>query len=153
MAKEIERKFLVNQKAWTKQGDALAITQGYISVDPERTVRVRIIGSEAYLTIKGKTSGITRDEFEYPIPLADAMDLLKMTIYPPLEKIRHHVNFEGKLWEVDEFLGANSGLMIAEIELLNENEALTKPTWIAEEVSGNKQYYNSSLVKYPFNEW
>ncbi len=153
MSKEIERKFLVDQNSWEKQGEALAITQGYLSIDPERTVRVRVIGQNAYITIKGKTTGITRDEFEYQVPLPDAFDMLKMAVFPPLEKIRHHIRFEGKLWEVDEFLGENRGLIMAEIELVDENEAIVKPAWVSEEVTGDKRYYNSSLAHYPYTKW
>ncbi len=153
MGKEIERKFLVDQNSWIKQGEALAITQGYLSIDPERTVRVRVIGENAYITIKGKTSGITRDEFEYQVPLPDAFDMLKIAVFPPLEKIRHYIRFEGKLWEVDEFLGENRGLIMAEIELVDENEAVIKPEWVLEEVTGDRKYYNSSLAHHPYTKW
>lgn len=153
MAKEIERKFLVDPDNWSKDGEAFAVTQGYISVDPERTVRVRIIGKDAYLTIKGRTTGITRDEFEYPIPLPDAVEMLKMAIYPPIEKIRYQSFYSGKLWEVDEFLGANKGLIVAEIELENENELLIKPEWVMQEVSDDRRYFNSSMAQHPFQKW
>lgn len=155
MAAEIERKFLVNEKwhAVEKKSQGIYIAQGYLNSDISRTVRVRIKGGQGYLTIKGETCGISRQEFEYPIPLADARKLLKLCPAPIVEKTRYIIPIDNLKWEVDVFHGANDGLIVAEIELPTENYPFNKPVWAAEEVSSDPRYYNSSLAKTPFSCW
>ena len=134
-------------------GIPLHYMQGYIVADGLRTVRVRIAGEDGYLTIKGKTEGISRLEFEYPIPVEEAFELLKLCTTPVIEKYRTKVIFGNKTWEVDEFEGDNKGLVIAEIELKSEDELFELPSWIGEEVTGDLKYYNSRLATYPFRTW
>ena len=153
MPKEIERKFLVDG-AWTPPGAGTAFEQGYLSSVAERTVRVRIEGDHAKLTIKGKTSGVSRSEFEYAIPVDDARTMLdELCERPVIVKRRHIVMHAGKKWEVDVFGGENAGLVIAELELASEDEAFEKPEWVRAEVSHDPRYYNSNLVKKPFTRW
>ena len=152
MATEIERKFLVTGSAW-RSPNGQRIVQGYLNRDKARTVRVRIAGPQAFLTIKGATTGATRAEFEYPIPLADAEALLGLCDGPRIDKVRHRVAFGGLLWEVDEFLGDNAGLVVAEVELASEGQTVTLPPWVTEEVTTDSRYYNSSLATHPFNRW
>ena len=152
MALEIERKYLVNGKEW-KQTEGVHFLQGYLSRDKERTVRVRIEGVRATLTIKGLTCGATRKEYEYPIPVADAFELLAICEGPVLEKKRYVVKCDGMTWEVDEFLGENDGLIIAEVELQNENQSFQCPQWIGQEVTGDPKYYNSNLCIHPYRKW
>jgi len=152
--KEIERKFLVRDLSFKVGVEGVLYRQGYISQTKESVVRVRIAGDEGYLTIKTKTIGITRNEFEYKIPLEDAKQLLDSVCEKPLiEKVRYMVSDQGNTWEVDEFLGDNEGLIIAEIELENEHQEIAKPSWIGDEVSHDPRYYNSNLVKNPFKYW
>lgn len=125
--------------------------QGYLSTKP--TVRVRIAGSKAFLTIKGKGSGFSRPEFEFAIPRTDANALLKMCCGSIVEKHRWHVRFKGKLWEVDEFLGDNKGLVVAEIELKSEKERFLTPPWLGKEVTHKRKYTNASLALHPFRDW
>jgi adenylate cyclase len=154
MGTEIERKFLLNDDSWRSLAQPVRYRQGYLSVDPERTVRVRTVGDEGFLTIKGITRGATRQEFEYPIPAADAQELLDNICQGPLiEKDRYCIEFQGLTWEVDEFFGENQGLTIAEVELPSENHPLTTPPWIGEEVSHDPRYFNSNLTKHPFTKW
>lgn len=154
MGVEIERKFLLAGDAWRALGAPVLMRQGYLSVDPDRTVRVRIEGDAGTLTIKGRSQGATRGEWEYPIPLAEAAELLDRLCQQPLiEKFRRRIPYAGHVWEVDEFLGANQGLVVAEIELGSENEAFDKPDWIAGEVTHDSRYFNSSLIKLPFSAW
>jgi CYTH domain-containing protein len=128
--------------------------QGYLVADPVRTVRVRIEGARAVLTIKGKSTGAARGEWEYDIPIADATELLDgLCEQPQVEKVRHRIEHAGHTWEVDEFLGLNAGLVVAEIELGAEDEAFEKPDWIGVEVTGDKRYYNSSLIRQPYSQW
>ena len=146
MAFEIEHKYLVTNDSYKKIAIAkFHIYQGYLSRQPERTVRVRIKNDRAYLTVKGKNEGSKRLEFEYEIPKEDAMKILKLCQTPILEKIRYNVPYEGKLWEVDEFMGTREGLVLAEIELTSEEESYAKPNFIGENVTGEPQYYNSNL--------
>ncbi len=152
MAEEIERKFLVQGTGW-RAGKCTRLCQGYLSRVKERTVRVRIAGTEAFLTIKSQTRGATRAEFEYPIPLADAEQLLALSDGPVLEKNRHVVVHEGCTWEVDEFFGANSGLVLAEIELTSEQQSFSRPPWLGREVTLDSRYYNSNLAGHPYCEW
>ncbi len=152
MPLEIERKFLVNGNQWN-QGQCVRICQGYLNRDKERTVRVRLEGEKATLTIKGPNRGATRSEYEYLIPADEAVELLKMCDGPLLEKNRYIVVCDGLTWEVDEFLGENKGLVIAEIELKSEDQPLTFPEWVGQEVTTDPRYYNSNLCAYPFSKW
>ncbi|MDI3293049.1 CYTH domain-containing protein [Janthinobacterium tructae] len=154
MGVEIERKFLLAGDAWRGLGQAVLLRQGYLSSARERVVRVRIEGEQAMLTIKGANVGTTRGEWEYPIPLADAVELLDGLCEQPLiEKVRHRIEHAGMVWEVDEFLGANAGLIVAEIELASEDQPFEKPEWIGAEVSGDARYYNANLIRHPFSQW
>ena len=154
MGVEIERKFLLQGDAWRGLGQAVLLRQGYLSSARERVVRVRIEGEQAMLTIKGANVGATRGEWEYPIPLADAAELLDGLCEQPLiEKVRHRIEHAGMVWEVDEFLGANAGLVVAEIELASEDQPFEKPEWIGVEVSGDARYYNANLIRHPFSQW
>lgn len=154
MAKEIERKFLVEGDSWKKGLKGKYITQGYIFF-PGGVVRVRISGDDGYLAIKGRNKGIVRNEFEYKISKADAEELLHNYVpLPYIEKTRYIVEHRGRTWYVDEFHGANGGLKIAETELAEENEVIgALPKWIGREVSNDPAYYNSSLVRRPFSMW
>jgi len=153
MAQEIERKFLVKGDAW-QSGHRTLIRQGYLHNEPDGTVRVRTKGERAFLTIKGGTTGITRLEFEYEIPLEAANQILDELCQKPLiEKIRLEVNFGGFIWEIDEFLGENAGLVVAEIELEDESQEFIKPGWVGNEVSDDLRYQNANLVKKPYSEW
>ncbi|MGK5045429.1 CYTH domain-containing protein [Janthinobacterium sp. GB4P2] len=154
MGVEIERKFLLQGDAWRGLGQAVLLRQGYLSSARERVARVRIEGQQAMLTIKGANVGATRGEWEYPIPLADAVELLDGLCEQPLiEKYRHRIEHAGMVWEVDEFLGANAGLIVAEIELASEDQPFEKPDWIGAEVSGDARYYNANLIRHPFSQW
>ncbi|MDA9792004.1 CYTH domain-containing protein [Schleiferiaceae bacterium] len=154
MAKEIERKFLVAHQAWRESVNTIHVfKQGYLSYDSERTVRVRATEVTGYLTIKGITEGLTRDEFEYEIPLADALALLQLCERPAIEKKRYIVPNGAHYWEVDVFEGVNEGLVVAEIELGSEDEAFEKPSWLGNEVSGDRKYSNSALSLHPFKNW
>jgi adenylate cyclase len=151
---EIERKFLLAGEGWRALGQPVLLRQGYLSSQRERVVRVRIEGEQGWLTIKGGNVGPTRGEWEYPIPLADANELLdQLCEQPIIEKFRRRIEFAGKVWEVDEFLGANQGLVVAEIELTSEDEQFGKPDWAGAEVTADPRYYNSSLVRFPYSQW
>ncbi|WP_293781417.1 CYTH domain-containing protein [uncultured Oxalicibacterium sp.] len=154
MSTEIERKFLVQGNAWRALGEPVLIRQGYLSSQPERVVRVRIEGTRAMLTIKGKAQGISRSEWEYDIPLEEASRMLDALCERPLiEKTRTRVTHKGMVWEVDAFLGDNEGLVVAEIELESEEQAFAKPDWVGQEVSADPRYFNTSLLKHPFRNW
>ncbi len=154
MGTEIERKFLVHGGAWRAGAEGQPCRQGYLCVGPPVAVRVRIMNGRAMLNAKKATLDLTRDEFEYPIPLDDAEAILAgLCMGWPIEKTRYKVRFEGHLWEVDEFLGANEGLVVAEIELASESEAFVPPPWLGEEVSADPRYLNSSLALYPYSQW
>jgi len=155
MAKEIERKFLVKPAKWTRLAKPAGkqLRQGYISTDPNKTIRVRVTADQGWLTIKGISTGATRLEYEYEIPLIEAVELLDNFAENKLEKTRYEIPFKGKLWEVDVFSGENEGLTVAEIELTSEDEPFDLPEWIAEEVTHEKKYYNSNLTRYPFKNW
>ncbi len=152
MTIEIERKFLVVGNTW-RDAPAVFYSQGYLNRDKARTVRVRIAGEEAFLTIKGTSVGATRAEFEYPIPVWDARELLVMCEQPLIEKNRRKILHEGFIWEVDEFLGDNLGLVVAEIELPAEDTVFARPTWVGEEVTEDVRYFNSNLSLNPFCTW
>lgn len=153
---EIERKFLVNSNQFmTDSFCSTRIVQGYLSSNPERTVRVRVKGDKGYLTIKGKgnKSGLSRFEWEKEIPMADAERLLLLCEKGIIDKIRYEVNHANHIIEVDVFFGENEGLVLAEIELESENETIEKPFWLGEEVTNNEKYYNAYLSKHPFESW
>ncbi len=152
MATEIERKFLVTGSGW-RQPRPRRLVQGYLNRDRERTVRVRIDGEQGFLTVKGVTTGATRSEFEYAIPLPDAEHLLALCETPPIHKLRHAVAFEGMRWDVDEFLGDNAGLVVAEIELADESQPFARPAWLGEEVTRDPRYFNSNLATHSYVTW
>ncbi len=152
MGIEIERKFLVLGDEW-RAAPAVYFSQGYLNRDRARTVRVRIAGNEAFLTVKGQSVGATRAEFEYPIPVWDARELLALCEQPLIEKNRRKILHEGFVWEVDEFLGENLGLVVAEIELPTEDTVFALPEWIGEEVTSDERYFNSNLSRNPFLQW
>jgi adenylate cyclase len=151
---EIERKFLVRGERWKTLGEGVLLRQGYLSSQPDRTVRVRIEGGSAMLTIKGRTAGATRSEWEYPIPLEDANDFLdELCEKPVIEKFRYRIHHDGMLWEVDEFLGDNAGLVVAEIELETEDQVFSRPAWVGEEVTHEARYFNANLLRHPYKTW
>lgn len=155
MGREIERKFLLNLPQWKKLDKPVGkhFRQGYILTDPEKTIRVRKTETTGWLTIKGISVGASRLEYEYEIPSKEAEELLNNFSENELEKIRYKILHNGKLWEVDVFLGDNEGLIVAEIELESENEHFDLPLWVTEEVTHEKKYYNSNLTKHPFKDW
>jgi adenylate cyclase len=154
MGIEIERKFLVLDERWRTLGVGVPMRQGYLSSHPERVVRVRVEGDAAMLTIKGRSVGASRGEWEYPIPLADAEQFLASLCEQPLiEKKRYRIRHQGMLWEVDEFFGANAGLVVAEIELEAEDQPFSKPDWLGLEVTDDARYFNANLIRHPFAEW
>lgn len=155
MAQEIERKFLVKGDFKPEAFKSTRISQGYLSSVPERTVRVRIKGNQGFLTIKGKGnhSGISRYEWEKEIPVKEAEELLQLCEPGIIDKTRYLVKSGNHTFEVDEFHGENEGLILAEIELETENESFVKPSWIAEEVTGDAKYYNAVLTKHPYSRW
>ena len=153
MSTEIERKFLVIEDSW-RTGEGTRYRQGYLSTDKHRTVRVRLAGDDAWLTIKGISRGATRAEYEYPIPREDAREMLDHLCREPLvEKVRYRVDYGGLTWEVDEFEGANSGLVVAEVELEREDQDFERPPWLGEEVTHDPRYFNASLVERPYTRW
>jgi len=152
--REIERKFLVVNDLWRTQNGGTLIRQGYLCASSERAVRVKIAGEQAFLTIKGPTLGITRAEFEYQIPLEDAGVILDTLAERPLiEKRRHEVYFAGHVWEVDDFLGENAGLVVAEVELEDAAAELQLPPWVGGEVSHDPRYLNANLMRQPYSSW
>ena len=154
MGMEIERKFLVKNDSWRTQGKGTRCVQGYLSRDKERTVRVRTMGGEGFLTVKGITLGPARAEYEYEIPYEDAREMLvELCRKPLIDKIRYHVRYRGAVWEVDEFTGENRDLILAEIELQSVNQIPKRPPWVGQEVTGNPRYFNTNLVVHPFGKW
>ena len=152
MATEIERKFLVEGTSW-RQSNSVRLLQYYLNRDKNRAVRIRIAGDKAFLTVKSVTQGATRAEFEYEIPVADAQQMLKFRDGPVIEKNRHVIVHEGFKWEVDEFLGDNAGLVMAEIELTSEDQPFTRPPWLGREVTHDSRFYNSNLAAHPYSQW
>lgn len=150
---EIERKFLLKNDNWRDGAVGVHYKQAYLNEKGDNTVRVRIEGDKAKLTIKGKSSNISRLEFEYDIPMADAEALFTLAKTPIVEKYRYKIMYAGNCWEVDEFLGMNRGLVVAEIELESETQSFEKPDWIGMEVSGDKRYTNANLARKPYCEW
>ena len=154
MAQEIERKFRVANDDWRAMASSSSsLKQGYLSSSAEATVRVRLEDNLGTLTIKSKTKGITRNEFEYAIPAQEAKELLIICSGPLIEKTRYRIPQENHTWEIDVFEGDNDGLIIAEIELTSEDDYFVKPQWLGEEVSGDSRYYNSNLVTHPYVNW
>jgi len=152
MYKEIERKFLVLDQSYQQFAQGVLYRQGYLSFHP--SVRIRIIGQKALLTVKGPTTGISRSEFEYEIPLQDGLEMLnELCSNPIIEKYRYKFDYNGFTWEIDEFLGDNEGLVVAEIELEQKDQVFDKPPFIGEEVTHDKRYRNSYLVQHPFKTW
>jgi len=154
MGIEIERKFLVRDKGW-RAGmlDSRMLRQGYLAIDCGTSVRVRTDGSNATVTIKGPVDGLVRPEFEYAIPAADAEELLGLCCGRLVEKMRHRVEADGRIWEVDEFLGANAGLVLAEAEMSDAREKVALPEWLGAEVSSDPRYLNANLGTRPFRSW
>lgn len=154
MAQEIERKFLVSNADWRGLAEGKLFRQGYLTGSAENAVRVRLADDRAWLTIKGPTVGLTRPEFEYQIPAADARQMLDdLCRGTTIEKHRYRIEYAGLTWEVDEFHGLNEGLVIAEVELANEGQEVEIPDWVGEEVSSDPRYYNVNLVDHPFTTW
>jgi adenylate cyclase len=163
MAREIERKFLVDVAAWQEAAVHQAherkhFAQGYLNdmthPDAKSSVRIRIEDDEANINIKSLEIGLSRDEYEYPIDLKDAKNMLStLTVGPVIEKYRHYVTFESHTWEVDVFLGDNDGLIVAEVEMANEDEAVALPDWVTKEVTHLPRFYNISLSQKPYCDW
>ena len=155
MATEIERKFLIKNDSWRSLADVgTAYSQGYLVGSEHASVRVRIQGKRAFLNIKSATIDITRQEFEYEIPLAEAKEMLETLCEKPLiDKVRYHVKNANHTWEIDVFSGDNKGLVVAEIELKDKDEYFEKPEWLGEEVSDDIRYYNVRLGKHPYKDW
>lgn len=154
MPTEIERKFLVKSDQWRSFSTGTVYRQGYLSTNKNRSVRVRIVGNQGYLTIKGSTKGFSRTEYEYLIPAEEAQEMLDNLCDPPLiEKTRYLIEYAGLTWEVDEFSGENQGLIVAEVELTDENQIIELPDWIGKEVSDDPRYYNVNLAQHPISQW
>jgi CYTH domain-containing protein len=154
MGTEIERKFLLKGDGWRALGRGTPYRQGYLNSAKERTVRIRTVGDQAFLTIKGVTIGATRAEYEYPIPVDECNAMLDTLAEKPLiEKTRYKIKRGDLTWEIDEFFGDNRGLIVAEVELQSEDQAFDKPDWVGEEVTGDPRYFNSNLIKQPFARW
>lgn len=154
MPVEIERKFLVKNDDYKIHAKPVLFKQGYLSVESGRTVRIRTYDNKGFITVKGKAQSFTRDEFEYEIPANEAdMILDNLCIKPLIEKIRHFAVYGGNEWVIDEFLGVNKGLVVAEIELKSEEQFFERPDWLGEEVTFDRKYGNSHLVRKPYNEW
>jgi adenylate cyclase len=154
MALEIERKFLIDINKLEKLENGYAIKQAYIQTKDNTTVRVRLKGDEAFLTIKGESVGATRAEYEYSIPVVDANEMLdKLCAKPIVDKTRYLVKHKKNIWEIDIFHKDNDGLIVAEVELESEDELVELPEWIVKEVTGQAKYYNSNLLEYPYSQW
>ena len=154
MALEIERKYLINKDLLDLSNTkGVSIKQGFIINSIENVVRVRLKGEKAFLTLKSRQHSFTRTEFEYEIPVKDALELFDQMIVDVIDKTRYKIKFEGHIWEVDVFYGKNTGLIIAEIELKFEEEQFEKPDWLGKEVTFDMRYYNSNLVKHPYSVW
>lgn len=154
MGKETERKFLVRNRSFEKDAkQIITIAQGYLCNQQDKNVRIRIAGEKAFITIKGKTTGFSRPEFEYPVPVDEAREIIDLFCDAIIRKKRYLVHYENHIWEVDVFDGENEGLVLAEIELPDENTSFKKPDWLGEEVTGNPEYYNAMLIKKPYKYW
>ncbi len=154
MAQEIERKFLLCNDSWRNGAQGVRYRQAYLSTDPQRAVRIRTAGDQAFLTIKGKSVGAARLEFEYPISSADANEMLDgLCLQPVIEKTRYRIQHGGLTWEVDEFEGVNAGLVVAEVELTSESQNIELPDWVGKEVTEDTRYYNANLISHPYSQW
>lgn len=155
MATEIERKFLVTDESWRQQVyRSEHLCQGYLVSDRQRSVRVRVSDNEAWLNIKSGTLGVSRSEYEYPIPVEDGREILDhLCRRPLLEKTRHYVRYGSYVWEIDVFEGDNEGLVMAEVELANSEDKFPRPQWLGEDVSDDPRYYNARLVEHPYKDW
>jgi adenylate cyclase len=155
MAIEIEHKFLLANNDWRKEvSKSVLLRQGYLSSQPTSSIRVRTCDDKAWLNIKSATLGNFRHEYEYEIPLSDANEIiLSLCTKPIIEKVRHYIKADKHTWEIDEFMGTNKGLIIAEIELTNLDESFTKQSWLGQEVTHDLRYYNNNLAIYPYSEW
>lgn len=154
MGKEIEKKFLVRDDRWRGLAPGVLYRQGYLNKEKGRTVRVRTVDNQGFLTIKGPNVGGARPEYEYPIPFEDAVEILEhLCLKPLIEKTRTKVPYQGFIWEIDEFKGENQGLVLAEIELTEVGETFAIPPWIGVEVTGDSRYYNANLVHHPYAAW
>jgi len=155
MAVEIEHKFLVRDERWRREVErSVRMRQGYLTSDARCSVRVRVAGDQAHLNVKSGTLGIQRSEYEYPIPLAEAEEILDTLCEKPLlEKIRHFVSHDQHVWEIDEFAGDNAGLIVAEVELSRIDEPFDQPDWLGADVSHDIRYYNSQLARHPYRTW
>ncbi|MGL6071201.1 CYTH domain-containing protein [Craterilacuibacter sp.] len=154
MAIEIERRFLLASDAWRPDGGAgLLLRQGFVALDNSRSVRVRIAGDQACLTLKGESTALSRPEFEYPIPLADAEAMLAGLCHYRVDKMRYSLAYAGQLWFIDEFFGDNAGLLLAEIELADEYEELTRPLWLGTEVTQDARFSYAYLSQTPYSRW
>jgi adenylate cyclase len=155
MGVEIERKFLVDHQKWSEfnKPEGKLYQQGYLVNEKYKTVRIRIAGNHAFVTIKGATEGFTRKEFEYEIPLEDGRELMKSFDLKGPSKTRYRIPVGGKVWEIDVFSGENEGLIVAEIELKSENETFEKPDFLLEEVTDDARYYNSNMALHPYKTW
>lgn len=153
MGIEIERKFLVNFLP-DFPSPPQTLCQGYITDDPERVVRIRTMDSQAFITVKGKTTGTRRLEYEYPVPPDEALQMLdRLCLRPLIEKKRYTLDHEGFQWTIDVFSGENAGLVLAEIELSSEDQGFPLPPWAGQEVSGDPRYFNSNLIAAPYSTW
>ena len=154
MVKEIERKFLVKGDAWRAIAKGTTYRQGYLNSAKERTVRIRVADAKAFITIKGPTVGATRSEYEYEIPFGEGNAMLETLAEKPLiEKTRYKISVGNLTWEIDEFFGENTGLIVAEVELKSEDQTFDKPGWVGDEVTNDSRYFNANLVKNPFTRW
>lgn len=153
MGIETERKFLVSGTGWRSLADPVPYAQGYLASGGGVTVRIRIAGDRAFITVKGPVEGISRAEFEYPVPVDEAREMLRLCPSPIIEKTRRIIPHGFHIWEVDEFEGKNSGLVVAEVELSSPVEEISLPSWIGAEVTGDPRYYNSNLAVHPYRDW
>lgn len=154
MAIEIERKFRVLDDSWRVLAHRRTLLrQGYLANTAKASIRVRVAGDEGWVSVKSMTPGLSRSEFEYPVPRADAEALLKLCDGPLLEKWRHLVQHDADEWEIDEFLGDNAGLVVAELELDSESQAFAQPAWLGEEVTQQERFYNFRLSQHPYRRW
>lgn len=154
MAREIERKFLVRNEHYRQLAKPISYRQGYLSTAANRIVRVRVCGEKGFLTLKGTTNGITRTEYEYEIPVMEAEHILsELCDKPFIEKDRYIIKCDDMEWNIDEFHGPNEGLVVAEVHLQSENQQISLPEWVGEEVSHEPKYFNSNLVQNPYSKW
>jgi adenylate cyclase len=154
MPEEIERKFLVTGDRFKRGARSTRYRQGYLVTDPDRSVRVRVGGGAAFITLKGPTRGATRLEYEYAIPVDEGSEILeRLALTPILDKTRYVIEFAGSVWEIDEFHGENEGLVVAEVELPSEAHEVTLPEWVGVEVTSDPRYFNQNLVEHPYSKW